>query len=246
MFDLLSTAELTASAAIVVFFLSSILSNTARQRALVAAALVGWFSLVLAAGATGALANPAGIGPAGTGLAVVIPIIVLAVLVLGTARGRELVRRAPLPALVGVHSVRVLGISFVLLYAAKRLPAPFAPVAGWGDIAVGLLAIPLALLLARGRGETPKGLILLWNALGLVDLIAAVALGATSAPGPLQIFHGPPSSGIMATLPWILIPCFLVPALAFLHLCTFYRLRTMQAAERTKNLSPMRVATQSS
>jgi hypothetical protein len=245
MFDLLSTAELTASAAIVVFFLSSMLANSVRQRGLIAAAFVGWFSLVLAAGATGAFANPARIGPAGSGLAVVLPIALLSLLVLGTARGRELVRRAPLPLLVGVHSVRVLGLSFVLLYAAKRLPAPFAPVAGWGDVAVGLLAIPLALLLARGRGE-PKGLILLWNTLGLADLITAVALGATSAPGPLQIFHGPPSSGIMATLPWILIPCFLVPALAFLHLCTFYRLRTMQAAERTKNLSPMRVATQSS
>jgi uncharacterized membrane protein len=245
MFDLLSTAELTASAAIVVFFLSSILSNTVRQRALVAASLVGWFCLVLAAGATGAFTYP-GIGTAGTGLAVVLPIAVLSLLVLGTARGRELVRRAPLPALVGVHSVRVLGLSFVLLYAAKRLPAPFAPVAGWGDIVVGLLAIPLALLLARGRGEIPKALILLWNVLGLVDLVAAVALGATSAPGPLQVFHGPPSSAIMATLPWILIPCFLVPALIFLHLCTFYRLRTMRAAERTKNLPTMRVATQSS
>jgi hypothetical protein len=245
MFDLLSTAELTASAAIVVFFLSSMLANSVRQRALIAGALASWFCLVLAAGATGAFTYP-GIGPAGSGLAVLLPIVVLSLLVLGTARGREQVRRTSMSALVGVHSVRVLGISFVVLYAAKRLPAPFAPVAGWGDIAVGLLAIPLALLLARGRGEIPKGLILLWNVLGLADLIAAVALGATSAPGPLQVFHGPPSSGIMATLPWILVPCFLVPALAFLHLCTFYRVRTMRAAQRTKNLSPMRVATQSS
>jgi hypothetical protein len=52
MFDLLSTAELTASAAIVVFFLSSMLANSVRQRGLIAAAFVGWFSLVLAAGAT--------------------------------------------------------------------------------------------------------------------------------------------------------------------------------------------------
>jgi hypothetical protein len=246
MFDLLSTAELTASCAIVVFFLSSMLSNTARQRGLVAAALAGWFCLVLAAGATGVLGRPIGPGVPGVGVAVVIPITVLALLVLGSSRGRELLQRAPMSALVGVHSVRVLGISFVLLYAAKRLPAPFAPVAGWGDVAVGLLAIPLALLLARGRGEIPKGLILLWNVLGLTDLVAAVALGATSSPGPLQVFHGPPSSAIMSTLPWVLIPCFLVPGLAFLHLCTFYRLRMMSLGERTKNLSPMRVAPQNS
>src|SRR3954452_3486751 len=133
MFDLLSTAELTASCAIVVFFLSSMLSNTPRQRGLAAAALAGWFCLVLAAGATGVLGRPIGPGVPGIGLAVLIPITLLSLLVLGTTRGRELVRRAPMPALVGVHSVRVLGLSFVLLYAAKRLPAPFAPVAGWGD-----------------------------------------------------------------------------------------------------------------
>ena len=39
MFDLLSTAELTASCAIVVFFLSSLLSDTVRQRVWVGAAL---------------------------------------------------------------------------------------------------------------------------------------------------------------------------------------------------------------
>jgi hypothetical protein len=260
MFDLLSTAELTASSAIVVFFLSSMLSSTARQRALVAAALAGWFGLVLTAGATGALARPIGPGIPGVGMAVLLPILLLSVLVLGMARGRELVRRVPLAALVGVHSVRVLGITFVLLYWSKRLPAPFAPVAGWGDVTVGVLAIPLALLLARGA-TVPKGWIALWNTLGLVDLVTAVTLGATSVPGPLRLFHGEPSAAIMANLPWLLIPGYLVPALFLLHLCTFYRLRTISATERmaieptpgestpvesTKNLPPVHVAVQRS
>jgi hypothetical protein len=246
MFDLLSTAELTASAAIFVFFLSSMLSSTARQRALVAAAFTGWFCLVLMAGATGALARPIGPGVPGVGFAVLIPIVVLSLLVLRTARGRDLVRRTPLAALVGVHSVRVLGISFILLYWAKRLPAPFAPVAGWGDVAVGLLAMPLALRLTRGEGAVSSRWIALWNGLGIVDLVSAVTLGATSSPGPLQLFHGEPGAAIMTNLPWVLIPCFLVPSMLFVHLCTFYRLRTMQAAERTKNLPTMRVATQTS
>jgi hypothetical protein len=242
MFDLLSTAELTASAAIVVFFLSSALSVTARQRVIVAAAFAGWFCLVLAAGATGAFSFQTGIGAPAVGLAVVIPIAVLSLLVLGTSRGRELVRRVPLAGLVGIHSVRVLGLTFVLLYAATRLPAPFAPVAGWGDVAVGLLAIPLALILARGAGAVPRGLVVLWNALGLADLVVAVALGTMSSPGPLQIFHAEPSSAIMSSLPWIMIPCFLVPSLAFIHLCTFYRLRMLSPAERGEKLHPVRAA----
>jgi hypothetical protein len=242
MFDLLSMAELTASAAVIIFFLSSALSHTARQRGLIAATLTAWFCLVLTAGATGALARPIGPGVPGVGVAVLIPFTLLTLLVLGTPGGRELLRRVPLAALVGVHSVRVLGISFVLLYWAKRLPAPFAPVAGWGDVAVGLLAIPLALLLARGAGSASNGLIVLWNVLGLTDLAAAVTLGAMSAPGPLQIFNHGPSSAIMASLPWLLIPGFAVPSLAFIHLCTFYRLRMPTAAERSEKLHSVPVA----
>jgi hypothetical protein len=173
---------------------------------------------------------------------VLIPIVVLSLLVLGTAHGRDLVRRVPMAALVGVHSVRILGITFVLLYWAKRLPAPFAPTAGWGDVAVGLLAMPLALMLLRNEAATPRGWIVAWNLLGLTDLVVAVTLGATSTPGPIRLFHGEPSSAIMANLPWILIPCFLVPSLAFMHLCTFYRLRVPAPAKRSEGLHSARVA----
>jgi hypothetical protein len=245
MFDLLSTAELTAGSAIVVAVLSSILSTNIRQRLLIAAALAGWFCLVLTAGGTGAFSVTAGIGTAGVGLAVVIPVAVLSLLVLGNARGRDLVARAPLTALVGVQIQRVLGISFVVLYAAKRLPAPFALSAGWGDVAVGLLAIPLFFRLLRKPASIPTGALVLWNVLGLADLVTAVFLGATSSPGPIQLFHQPQNSAIMSTVPWILIPCFLVPVFLFLHLCTLYRLRKTVAAERG-SVSSMRVVAQGS
>lgn len=241
MFDLVSTAELTASSAIVVFFLSSMLSSTVRQRVLVATGLTLWFCLIVAAGATGAFARPIGPGIPAVGLAALIPIALLSLLVLGNARGRELVRRVPMIALVGLHIVRILGITFVLLYWAKRLPAPFAPVAGWGDIAVGVLAIPLVVLLARSNTVIPKGLITMWNALGVVDLVTAVTLGALSAAAP-QLFPGQPSSAIMAYVPWILIPCFLVPSFLFAHLCTFYRLRTLEPREQSEPLRPVRMA----
>jgi hypothetical protein len=144
--------------------------------------------------------------------------------------------------LIGVHALRVLGILFVLLYAAKRLPAPFAPVAGWGDVAIGVTAIPLALL-SRDEGRAPKGLIYAWNVLGLTDLVVAVALGTTSAPGPLQIFQGGPNSAIMTSLPWLIIPGFLVPLLAFVHLSIFYRLRVSAESAATDHKAAMRVAT---
>lgn len=189
-----------------------------------AAAFAALFAGVLTAGSNGIFSQP-GIGTPGLGLGVVMPLVVLWALGLGTRRGREAVGRVPLASLIGVHALRVLGILFVLLYAAKRLPAPFAPVAGWGDVAMGVTAIPLALM-ARDEKRVSKGVIFAWNVLGLTDLVVAVTLGATSAPGPLQIFQGGPSSAIMTSLPWLIIPGFLVPLLAFVHLCIFYRLRS--------------------
>jgi hypothetical protein len=64
----------------------------------------------------------------------------------------------------------------------------------------------------------------IWNVIGLVDLIAAIGLGVTSSPGPLRLIFAEPSSAIMATLPWLLIPGFLVPLLFALHIGIFVRL----------------------
>ena len=240
MFDLVSMAVLTAGAALVVFFLTSVLSELPRRRAAIAAAFALLFVGVLTAGAN-KIFSQTGIGTPGLGLGVVGPVVVLAALVLGMQRGREAVGRVPLASLIGVHAVRVLGILFVLLYAAKRLPAPFAPVAGWGDVAIGVTAIPLALL-TRDESRASKGLIIAWNVLGLTDLVVAVTLGAASAPGPLQIFQGGPSSAIMTSLPWLVIPGFLVPLLAFVHLCIFYRLRSTGVERTSERNLRMRVA----
>ena len=92
--------------------------------------------------------------------------------------------------------------------------APFAPSAGWGDVFIGATALPLAWAVTR-FGARVRPLVLLWNAVGVADLVAAVTLGPLSAPGPLQVFVGPPTSAIMTTLPWLLIPGFLVPCLMF-------------------------------
>jgi hypothetical protein len=229
MFDLLSMSELTVCSALVVVVLSAALSDSGRYRAVLATLLLVWFCLVLAMGVTGAFTDR-GIGVAGLGLGVVIPVFLLSVIALGTQRGRALIERVPAATLIGIHAVRILGVNFLLLYAAKRVAAPFAPIAGWGDITVGLLAIPLAITSRQNR--LSKSWLLAWNILGLLDLLVAVGLGATSAGGPLNLFPAAPGSAIMTSVPWILIPAFLVPSLIFLHLCTFYRLRIPTAVGR--------------
>jgi hypothetical protein len=167
---------------------------------------------------------------------VLIPVAVFSVIGFGSLAGRGRLQSAPLPALIALHAIRLLGVLFVLLFAAKRLPAPFAPVAGWGDIIIGATALPIALWVARDP-DTARRPLLVWNGLGLADLVTAVTLGALSAPGAIRLFFGDPSSALIASLPWILIPCFLVPSLSFVHLVVFYRTLKGTGAEDFAGLS---------
>lgn len=226
-FDLVFAIAAAAASAVVVATLSFALAHTARGRVAAAAALGAWFAAVLIVGATGSLVTP------GLGLAVLAPAVLLSWRLLSA--GRRAAGSAPATSvLIGAHTVRVLGAAFVLLYAAHRLPAPFAPSAGWGDIAIGLTA-PVAAWLVRRPGG--RGVVLLWNLLGGLDLISAVSLGALSSPGPARLFLEPPGSGIMVTLPWILIPAFLVPSLFALHVAIFGRLSSRAESPVAQGLS---------
>jgi len=78
--------------------------------------------------------------------------------------------------------------------------------------------------LAYRRTANSRPIVWIWNLIGLVDLIAAVGLGVIFSPGPQRLIFAEPSSAIMATLPWLLIPGFLVPLLFGIHIGIFIRL----------------------
>jgi hypothetical protein len=225
--DLVATLELTIAASILIAAFSIAFGATIARRIRLAAVLLAWFALVATLATTQAVSGPSRL-PA-LGLVILLPVVVLAFTVLKAPSLRERLERIPLTLLVGVNVVRILGVMFLLLHAAGRLPAPFAPVAGWGDILVGVLAVPVAWLV-HTRGRAARGVVLAWNTLGMADLIAAIGLGVLSSPGRLQLIHTESSSTIMTTLPWLLIPAFLVPILFASHLAIFHRLRAARSA----------------
>ena len=75
--------------------------------------------------------------------------------------------------LVAFHLTRFVGIYFLVLYSRGELPYEFAVIGGWGDIIVAAAAIPLMLTgpLTSGR----RRLYLIWNVVGLVDILFVVA-----------------------------------------------------------------------
>jgi hypothetical protein len=188
------------------------------------AAHILWFAAIVALAGSGVLTWGLELGAPLVALSIVVPIIVIVVLATLVPGSRRALSAIPLPALIGVHAIRIIGFLFLLLFAAGRLSAPFAPSAGWGDILAGATAVPVAWALAS-RGAGVRWLVLLWNSVGLLDLVTAAFLGMTSAPGsPLQLYFDPPGSSIMATLPWAMIPVFLVPQLIVGHFAVYRRL----------------------
>jgi hypothetical protein len=233
MLDLLGAVELTASAAIAVAVFSVAFGPDVRARLRLAVALGAWFAVAVVLAATRALHYERGLGSPGVGLAVFVPFVALWVSLLRVPALRRGLLAAPLPMLTALHAVRLLGVNFILLYSAGRLPAPFAPIAGWGDILVGAAAVPVAWLVARRAGGWRTAL-LTWNVIGLLDLANAIVLGVLSSPGPLRRLFGEPGAGMMSTLPWLLIPGFLVPLLAVTHLAIFHRIWRGSGVERIR------------
>jgi hypothetical protein len=197
----------------------------------------GWFAAVAVLAAAGVFIR---FGPATIGLAVLVP---LAVVLLSAGPGstaRTIALGAPVALLVALNATRVLGAFFLFLHADGRLPATFALSAGWGDIAVGLLSLPVAWWASR-RAPHWRAVTLAWNAFALVDLIAAVTLGIGSTPGAaIRFIFEDTAPGTMATLPWFLIPGYLVPLYLLTHVALFARLAANHSASPSRRLVDVR------
>jgi hypothetical protein len=115
------------------------------------------------------------------------------------------------------------GIGFLALYAQGQLPGLFAWPAGLGDIAIGITAPWIVLALIRQPEFAVGRLFVVWNLLGILDLVIAVGTGALSsglAPG----IAGELTTTPMALLPLVLIPAYFVPIFIMLHLSSLFRL----------------------
>lgn len=140
--------------------------------------------------------------------------------------------------IVGIQFYRVLGVIFLILYAAGRLPALFALPAGLGDFAVGLLAPFVAAAYARGSSGAARRA-RLWNALGIADLVVAVTMGFLTSPTPLQLAAFDRPSGLVATFPLSLIPVYMVPLSILLHFASLRRLRSAEQTSATGRVAEL-------
>ena len=230
MLDLIGTIATVGLVAVLFGLFAGATSLSTRTRVTAAIGVGVWLAALIAIGALG------GFGPGVTGPVPSVGIALFAVLATGliayfrVPRFRDRVLQIPVPVLIAANIGRVLGAFFLILYGVGRLPAPFAPSAGWGDVITGVVALPLAAMAASGSVRPLW--IGVWNAFGMLDLITAVTLGVLSQPGtPFTVFSG--SAATITTLPWVLVPTFLVPVYLLMHVLIFRQLRAPRAVSRT-------------
>ena len=118
--------------------------------------------------------------------------------------------------LVLFHVTRLLaGAYFLVLCQRGELPCGFARPAGWGDIVVAVLALAV---LGAMRTEFAKTLLLIWNTIGLIDIVFVVFSALRFGLQDWQSMHA------LRELPLSLLPTFLVPLIIASHLLIFVRL----------------------
>ena len=209
--------------------LTSVLPGPLAHRLSLAAIAGAWVGLATGLGAAGRLVFSPDHPVPLVGVLFAVPLLTVGALALKYPRMRSTLMAIPMPLLIGINALRVLGVLFLLLAATGRLSGPFPFSAGLGDIITGAFAIPLALSVARSQ-KAPVGAIMLWNIFGTLDLFAAVGLGITSAAGsPLQLIHAGVGSEAMQYLPFCLVPTVLVPFYLITHAIIAAQLSALRA-----------------
>jgi hypothetical protein len=160
-------------------------------------------------------------------LAIFLPVIIGAPLLLLSKRVGQVLDAIPAPWLIGLQVYRVLGSVFLVAGLLGALPGAFALPAGVGDVLTGLFALPAALAVATGTAEGRRAAII-WNIFGLADFAVAITLGMITSPGPFQLIV--PNVPSIGAYPNVLTPAFVVPSSILLHALSLRQLRRRSRA----------------
>ena len=126
---------------------------------------------------------------------------------------RSWTMKVDLRYLLLLHLTRLVGFYFLFLSSRGQLPFAFAAPAGAGDIIVALLAF-LLLILSDARNWT---VLIIWNTIGLTDILFVVLLALRLGLADRQSMHA------LREFPLSLLPTFLVPLIIVSHVLIFVR-----------------------
>ena len=190
---------------------------------LTAGLIAGWFIFALSASALHLFENNSQRVGIAVAIAATIPLVVFALWFATSETFRQFALSLNPRILTGVQVWRIIGFIFVLLQARNLLPAIFALPAGYGDMFIGATATLVAWQLAS---PSHRNSFILWQLLGITDLVTAVSLGTTAR----LLDPGGPSMLPLTVLPLSLVPTFLVPLFMIFHVICIAQARKWETA----------------
>ena|SRR5277367_3844393 len=206
--------------------------NNEKYRKLTSWLIAAWFVFALSASALHLFQTSPTAPPLAFGLSVLTPILVFLAWFRISPGFRAFVLGLNPRMLTLVHSWRVGGFVFLVLYTYGILPGMFALPAGWGDIAIGATAAFVATKLADRAHRTS---FIVWQILGMFDLATAIAMGTLSRIiSPNGVTAAP-----MTLLPLSLIPTFAVPLLFILHIICVAQARLWREPVHARGGEPL-------
>jgi hypothetical protein len=186
------------------------------MKQVVAVVMAVWLALVFLLGTQGAFTRPSDSPPMPIFFGFAIPLALFFAAYFGWSAFRAFVLSLDLRLAAAIQAWRWAGFGFLSLYAHRVLPGLFAFPAGLGDMAVGVTAPWIVLGLIRNPSFATTRRYVMWNILGIVDLIVAVSMG-TICSGFIHGLTGNVTTGPMSQLPLLLIPAYFVPVFIMLH-----------------------------
>ena len=186
--------------------------------------LLAWFGLILGLSLRGSFIPLAGETPVVLLLSGLATLSLFALAYRTLPAFRTYVLGLDMRLLIMLHSWRMLGLGFVMLYMVDQLPMSFAFLAGFGDALAAVGAIVLAYLLFTNRSGVSKKLISRWNTFGLVDFIIAVSIGVMTQTNGLLASNTGVDSDLMTAFPFVIIPAFLVQVFTLTHIIIYLQL----------------------
>jgi hypothetical protein len=209
---------------------SELNNNHSIVRPAVSGALALWFGLVCFLGARGAFVVGAGLPPLPIFFGFAIPLALFFTAYFAWGGFRAFVLNADLRLVTAIQAWRWAGLGFLSLYAYGLLPALFTFPAGLGDMAIGVTAPWTVLRLIRHPSFAASRSYLIWNILGITDLVVAVTLGTLCSGFFFHGFTGPVTTAPMSQLPLVLIPAYFVPLFIMLHFTALLQARRLALA----------------
>ena len=183
-------------------------------------ALAAWAITTAVLASSGSYQPPDTRSPPPVGIQLVTALAVMAACLWLSPTLRGLLRNQK--NLIRLNVWRLEGALFLALMFTGQVPALWAIPAGVGDVLIGAAAFWVAARLDAPGGRRRA---IVFNVLGLLDLVVAIGLGITTNPGPAQVFHTIPNAELLTRFPLALVPGFLVPLAFMVHFVSLWQLR---------------------